>query len=387
MAGVLLHDGRRTGHLGWLVRSVSSGAASGSVMSPFSTPRVAQPRNPSGREVAQAVSGAGGEVIFDPTTHAFSLTGINKRDFYDTWELWGPSGEGLDSSARQVEHVERVYLRQDELGAPHLAPTVTLDSPAGLAAAQALATARVARGLDRGTWQALAGTRSFWASGAGLDAFVGSLAALRSPTWVLTVVNEIVVDNTPDLVATEAFEGLLRTVHSLSTRARVIIANADLAGLPAVAAGADSIGSGWDRSQRTFDPDYFRIDSDPGIRIPASYVTQGRLAAVLRRDAANAIERWNSAQAAVIRGGPMPPSDQAEWFFHIEKLAELLDEVDSRTTRRERVDQLRQTYDTSAAHFDTLIAALPGVVSDRDKRTWCENPRAVLEAYASAEGL
>jgi enoyl-CoA hydratase len=27
------------------------------------------------------------------------------------------------------------------------------------------------------------------------------------------------------------------------------------------------VGTGWDRSQRTFDPDYFRVDSDPGIRV------------------------------------------------------------------------------------------------------------------------
>jgi hypothetical protein len=76
------------------------------------------------------------------------------------------------------------------------------------------------------------------------------LAALRAPTWVITVVNEFVIDHVPDLSDTAAFAGLCRTIHSLSERSRVILAHADLAGLIGVASGCDTIGSGWDRSMR-----------------------------------------------------------------------------------------------------------------------------------------
>lgn len=387
MAGLLLHDGRRTGHLGWCVRAVSGGSATGAFISPFSTPRLAKPRNPSGTDLAAAVAGAGGEVIFDPTTHALLLPGTNKRDFYDTWELWGPSGIGLDDPNRQIEHIERVFGRQRDLGAPLLAPTLPLDSSVGADATHALETARVARGLDRACWQSLAGTRTFWASGSRLDAYVGTLAALRAPVWVLTVVNEVVVDNVPDLTNAAAFEGLCRTVHSLSQRARVIIAYADFSGLPAVAAGADSLGTGWDRSQRTFDPSYFRVNSDPGIRIPASYVTQGGISSVLRRDTANAIERWDARLAPVLRGGPMPPSDQAEWFHHLEQLTQSSAAIARQPSRGDRVAWLRAHYEGAATHYDSLIAGLPSIVRARDKSAWCENPLEVLRRYAVAEGL
>src|SRR5690606_5279055 len=143
----------------------------------------------------------------------------------------------------------------------------------------------------------LVGTRRFWASGADLDAYVGQLAALSAPTWVVTVANEVVLDHVPSMADIEAFSGLCRTIHSLSLRSRVIIAHADFAGLVAVASGADTVGTRWDRLQKTFDPNSFKLNSDPGIRIPASYVPRGQLMSILRRDPADAIVRWNAARA------------------------------------------------------------------------------------------
>lgn len=111
----------------------------------------------------------------------------------------------------------------------------------------------------------------------------------------------------PDFCDQSAFGGLLRTVRSLTERPRVILSFADYFGRSAIAAGADTIRTGWDRGMRTFDLATFHIESDPGIRIPAPYVTQVGLHAVLRRDAAKAIERWNAAEALRIRGGSLPP--------------------------------------------------------------------------------
>lgn len=146
---------------------------------------------------------------------------------------------------------------------------------------------------------------------------------------MLTVVNDIVADNIPDLADTEAFAGLLRTVHSLSQRSRVILCHADLAGLPAVAAGASDVGGGWDRGMRFFDRESFRLSS-PGIRIPASYVTQGGLGAVLRRDTGDAMTRLlGEPGAAPLRGGPMPVNDAAERTHHLRQLNTLVDRVDA----------------------------------------------------------
>lgn len=387
MSGVLIHDGRRIGHRKWCVEAVSAGSADGVVLNPFATPRVAEPRHPSASDLAQALRDAKGEVIFDAMTHALFLPSSNKRDFYDSWELWGLAGANLESAAHQLAHVERVFDRQSQVGAPHLAPTLQLNSPQSSDAYVARDLARVARGLDRDCWQSLVGTRSFWSSGPRLDAYVGSLASLRAPVWMITVANELVVDHVPDLTDTAAFAGLCRTVHSLSLRSRVIIAYGDFAGLPAVAAGADTVGSGWDRAQRTFDPRAFRVDSDPGIRIPASYVTQGGLNSVLRRDTAEAIERWNPGRARAIRGGPLPPSDQAQRMHHLLQLRSAVQQITAANSRQARVDELRNRYRAAAVDYDSLIADLRPLVREADKTAWVSNPAGALEAYANSEGL
>lgn len=388
MSGVLIHDGRRIGHRKWCVEAISSGSADGVVLNPFATPRVAEPRHPSASDMAHAVRGARGEVVFDAMTHALFLPATNKRDFYDAWELWGQSGPSLDGRGQQLAHVERVFDRQGQIGAPNLAPTLQLHSPQSPDAYLVRDMARVARGLDADCWQSLVGTRAFWAAGAQLDAYVGSLAALRAPVWMITVANELVADHVPDLTAIEAFAGLCRTVHSLSLRSRVVVAYGDFAALPAVAAGADTVGSGWDRGQRTFDPLAFRVDSDPGIRIPASYVTQGGLNSVLRRDTAEAIERWDPARARGIRGGQMPPSDQAQRMHHLFQLRSAVGQIDGAgSVRGARVDELRSRYRSASTDFDDLIADLPRIVREADKAAWVSNPAAVLEMYAASEGL
>lgn len=388
MSGVLIHDGRRIGHRKWCLDAIDLGSADGVILTPFSTPRVAEPRYPSASDMAQDVRNVGGEVIFDSMTHAATLQSSNKFDFYNAWELWGPDGMDLEGPTRQLAHVERVFERQSQIGAPLLAPTLQLRSPQAPAAHVALGMARIAHGLDKGTYQSLVGTRQFWASGTYLDAYVGSLVALRAPVWIVTVANEIVADQVPDLENTDAYAGLCRTVHSLSLRSRVIVAYADFAGLPAVAAGADTVGSGWDRAQRTFDPLAFKVDSDPGIRIPASYVTQGGLNSVLRRDSAEAIERWNASEARRIRGGQMPPSDQAQRLHHLQQLRAAVGQVDAAgPNKKDRVDELRRRYRVAAADYDRLIAALRPIVRESDKTAWATNQSAALEAYAASEGF
>lgn len=388
MSGVLIHDGRRGGHRKWCVDAITSGHADGVVLTPFATPRIAQPRHPSASDLAQAVRNVSGEVILDPMTHALLLPGTNKRDFYDGWELWGPAGVTLEGAAAQLAHIERVFDRQSQVGAPHLTPTLQLQSPHSPEAYRARDIARVARGLDRDCWQSLVGTRSFWASGPHLDAYVGILAALRAPVWVVTLANELVASQVPDLAATDAYAGLCRTVHSLSLRSRVIVAFGDYAGLPAVVAGADTVGSGWDRGQRTYDPLAFRENLDEGPRIPAAYVTQGGLNSVLRRDTAEAIERWDAAQAFRIRGGAMPPSDNAERMHHLQQLRSAVQQVNAAgSSRRARVDELRDRYRIARSDYDCLIAGLPRIVRESDREAWALNPSNILEAYAASEGL
>lgn len=343
------------------------------------------PRCASGADFAQLVRNVAGEVVFDAMTHARLLPRTNKLDHYDTWELWGSEGAGLDTPQRRLQHIERVFERQRELRAPYLAPTMQLDMPQTAATNHVIATALTAKGLQHDCWQSLAATRSFWRTGHRLDDFVGRLASLRAPVWVITVTNELVMDSTLDVSDAAAFAGLCRTIHSLSERSRVILTYADFAGLIGVAAGADTIGTGWDRAMRVFDPNAFHIASDDTIRIPASYVTQGGLTAVLRRDTADAIERWNRDMAAVIRGGPMPASDQVERVHHLTVLRDLITAINTQVDRRSRVQRLRHQYDSAGQYFDTLIGALPRIVQPSDKRIWRDSPLEALRAYAVDE--
>ena len=266
---------------------------------------------------------------------------------------------------------------------------MTLDSPLGQTAEFALRTAELARGLVPTCWQSLAGSRSFWGAGADLDAYVGQLASLRAQCWVVTVVNSMVVDNAPDLSDTEAFAGLLRTIHSLSERGRVIVCHSDYAGLPAVAAGASDVGAGWDRAMRYFDPRSFQLKS-AGIQIPASYVTQGGLAAVLRRDTGDAITRvLGESTATTLRGGPMPADDMAERTHHLQQLRRAVELVHAHgTIRPERVRELREFYERGITEFDALLARLPRTtLQDNSRIRWLDQPYAVLRSYATAEGL
>lgn len=387
MAGLLIHDGRRIGHLGWCIEAVRARRADGIIVSPFSTPRLSIPRHPSAADLVGSVRDAGGEVIFDATTHARLLPECNRTDFYDGWDLWGSRQPALDSTASMVAHVETVFARQDSLRCPRLAPTVIVSSPHHDTASVALEMAGIARGLDSNCWQSLVGTRRFWASGADLDAYVGQLAALSAPTWVVTVANEVVLDHVPSMADIEAFSGLCRTIHSLSLRSRVIIAHADFAGLVAVASGADTVGTGWDRGQKTFDPNSFKLNSDPGIRIPASYVTQGQLMSVLRRDTADAIERWNAARARMIRGAAMPRSEQEQRFHHLQQLRSVVLEINESADRKDRVDVLRSRYEDAVNIYNELLSSVPGFVKATDRDSWAVKPLAVLRHYALNEGL
>ncbi len=383
---VLIQDGRRSGHLKWATEAIQRNCADGAIINSFCTPRIPLTRQRDASAVVAAL-GDRSEVIFDPMTHARLMNGTNRTDLYQTWGLWGSAGVGLDTTERRLEHVERVFLRQDELQLPKLAPSLALNSSRSVEADQAIETARVARGLDRGCYQTLVGTASFFASGADLDAYVGRLAGLRASTWVLT----FVPDSSPNLVAdlaasTQSLVGWLRTIHSLSVRSRVIVQNCDFLGLLAAAAGADTVGSGWDRGMKVFDVGGYQV-STPTPRRPASYVTQKGLVAVLRRSIADDIQRLDSDVAEELRGGPMPGDDARQRLHHLRAIRDLVADVFRINDRRESVSILRGIYVSAKGNYDWLDKQIPSLISSTDKDTWLNHPLSALEGYAKAERI
>lgn len=389
MSGVLIHDSLIVGHRKWSKTAVENGHAAGMIVTPFATPRIAADKHPNAATLADDMQELKGRFIFDPMTHVGRLPTTTRREFYDQWDLWPDASLSLSTASSRADHVERVFEVQDDLQAPYLTPTVQLSNPLSADADIALELGRAGSGLHPRAWQSLAGTKQFWSSGAALDGYVGSLATLRSPVWLVTLMNDFVVDGEPDLSDVEAYRGLCRTVRSLSKRARVIICHSDYAGLPAVAAGADTIGSGWHRQQRTFDPmaSAWHLDSNPGVRRQAENVTQGQLHAVLRRDTADQIVRWDGARADTIRGGPMPPSANSERFHHLRQLTSVVTAINKEPTPQRRFAALRERYAAAAREFDDLISAPAVAVKSHDKEVWNIAPAAVLDAYGHDEGF
>jgi hypothetical protein len=139
---------------------------------------------------------------------------------------------------------------------------------------------------------------------------------------------------------------------------------------------------------RYFDPQSYQATSN-GIQIPASYVTQGGLAAVLRRDAADAIARLGDPPASALRGGPLPQDDAAERVHHLRQVNNLVQMVAVHGGNRSaRVAQLKDFYEHAVASFDVLIANLPrATLNDNHRRRWSDEPYAALRSYAEAERL
>jgi len=241
-------------------------------------------------------------------------------------------------------------------------------------------------GSDAMVYQALVGNRTFFSSGADLDAHIGRLTSLRAPVWFVTLANDAVTDGTPNAVPVDAFSGWLRTIHSLSARSRVVALHSDFAGLLAVVAGADTIGSGWDRGMRFFDPSSFRVTA-PSPRRAASYVTQRGLMGVHRRVLAEDLDRLNPAWAAQLRPGPMPADEERARWHHLGVLRTLVDDISAQPTRRDRVQYLRTAYDDARANLSTVAASIPRSISAADVTAWVDQPFAALEDYARAEGL
>lgn len=382
---LLIQDGRRGGHLKWTAEAIQRKAADGAIISTFCTPRVPRPRQ---RDAAAAVEALGNsEVILDPMTHARLLSGTNKLEDYETWGLWGASGVGLNNNSRRIEHVERVFERQSELGLPRLAPTLAVGSASSAEADQALETARIARGLDRQCYQSFVGTVDLFASGAALDAHVGRLAGLRANTWMITLVHPASTNIVGDLAAaTTALSGWLRTIHSLSSRSRIIVQNVDFLGLLAAAAGADTVGSGWDRSMKVFDSGSYQLSSG-SPRIPASYVTQKGLLGVLRRTLADDIQRLDPQRAEALRGGPMPATDAHQRVHHLQTVRSLVADVYQIRNQVDSVAILRNIYQEALNEYSWIDDQIPGIVPVADRDVWVGNPLRALEEYAKGEGI
>jgi hypothetical protein len=380
MSPLLLHDSGRSGKVGWAETAIRNGAALGMILTPFQTPRQAVPRRDSAANCRMAIEAVGGEVFFDPMTHGVFAPGANAFDVYDGWSLW-PGQRGVRTSSTLLGHVDRAVRRARELGVQLLSPTLSLDAPAGREAE--LAVEMAARSIqDEPAYISIVGSESFWSAGAALDAYVGELVSLRPAGWSVLVTRPALRQPTPGLDPAEV-AGVCRTVHSLSRRGAPLIAShADLGGLPAVAAGATRLGSGWDLRHRVCAHDSFRSAS--GVRRAAQRVTHRGLLAWLKRDEA---ERLLAADAVTSRGlvqGTLPADFNAGWLHHLHCVSNRASRVAAAGSRQDRVNRLRSMYADARRSFIRVTAAAGPL--EADQRQWIDPLAAGVEMYAAGEG-
>jgi hypothetical protein len=382
---VLIEDSPRSFQAGWIAEAVQDGISTGAVLSPFATPWSSPGgpgRKPGVRARTRELQTNGVEVWFDPTSHALQMGGVGDFRYYDGYDLWGGPRGDLTTQAFRQEHVRKVFGIQDALGVQHLAPTILLHTGLSGTSANALELAREAIAQDPGCWLSVAGTPPFWASAGALDAHVGAVAGLEPAGWFLTVVRP--VTTVPVEADPEEVHGLCRTVRAVSEDAPVHISHGDLAGLPAVAAGARSVGSGWDKRQRVCSyADYAARIPGPGGGGWYERATLEALVGSLSTNEAALLGTRDAALAARLGGLPPAPGPKEAFLHHVGALHRLVARLSSEADPERRYRDLLAMYARAAAEWPGVHAVTS---CDMGADDWVRNPAAGLTRYGHTEG-
>lgn len=380
---ILIEDSPRN-CAAWAARAVKDDLVQGHTINPWATPWVKAPnRKRTAGATASLIGSAGGEIWFDPLTHALQMSNVGDYRYYDEYSLW-PSVRGkLDTEGARRAHVRRVFSVQDELGARHLAPTILLHHSESSTSESALRLAESAVSEDPNCWLSIAGTAPFWSGSNDLDAHIGALSQLQPRGWFVTVVRPHWL--LPAAASPEEIHGHCRTVRALSEYAPVHLSHGDLAGLPAVAAGASSLGTGWDQRQRVCSMAAFaerdEVDPDGGGGGWFKRVTFEGLAGLLKRGEAELLERRDPRLARTLGTLP-PPGPQEAFQAHVRALIRLMNEIagPDHATRYRRLNAL---YRAAAGHWPTVRDLTS---SDLDASDWVTNFSAGLRLYGAEEG-
>lgn len=381
---VYIQDGAVNGHALWSEQALAENVADGVIISPFFTPLTPRRGHATAEVFSQRVRDHGGSVVVDATTHGVSLPGTNNWTNYNTWALWqGPRGD-LSTAGYRKAHVETTFDRQDELGVQRLTPTVALDNPVGADADVALALADEGKAADSHAWQSLAGRRGFWLS-ADLDNYVGAIQQIRSPVWFLTLIRDK-SDYPPDMTESAQMAAFCRTVDSLSRRSRVVVCHADLFGLPAVAAGASSVGTGWHTKQRLCSPATFQTNDPDQIRRQAKWFTYLGLVARLHNNESQTLVSQDAARAAALYNGRIVDVGKDIRLHHLSVVQGLVATVSGWPSKQEKVAALRSIYEDAASELDDLAGKYSRAFTTQ-RVAHIDGSFEGLQAYATAEGI
>ena len=341
---ILIQDSARNNLPGWTERAVKAGAAEGAVLSPFSSPVNGNGYKIDASAVAKRITDAGGQFWFDATTHALQMPQVGDFRYYDQWDLWSGARGNLDQEADQRDHIKRVFEVQKSLSSPYLAPTVLLHSAQSQTSQRAiqLSTLAIEEAEGHPVWISIVGDTHFWAAQGELDAHIGALDQLEPAGWFITVVRPQA--SVPVPAHADEVAGVMRTVYALSQDRPVVMGHGDLAGLPAIAAGASTLGTGWDIRQRVCAySDYAARaaggDGGQWYQRPTLEVLLGDM----KPNEYQVFRSQNLKYAEALTQGSLPAGPENAFRHHAEVLSLISDELNA-LSGEARVRALRNRY-------------------------------------------
>lgn len=377
---IWVEDTARNALAAWAGEAHVRGLVEAAVLSPFCTPRVKDWKQ-SGSETVDRLRDAGVEVWFDPETHALQMPAVGFFRYYQSWDLWAGQSGALETEAEMRDHVRRVYAIQDELGTPHLAPTILLHSAQSPTSQRALDLSRIAVQEDSGCRLSIAGDATFWGGGTLLDGHIGALAQLAPSGWFLTVCRQY--GAVPAPVIPGEVHGLCRTVRALGDETPVHVSHGDLAGLPALAAGGASLGTGWDSRQKVSAySSYAAPDPDAeGGQWFSQATHQGLVACLVRGDAQVLADR-DAVLSSRLLPGTVPPLPKDAWMHHASVLNRLSGAL--ALPHADAYHALKAMYESALVEWP-IAAGVIGIASR--EVAWITPLLVGLEAYGGTEGF
>ncbi|QPK83922.1 hypothetical protein G7Y29_03785 [Corynebacterium qintianiae] len=352
MMGIFISDTARNNLASWTINGLDGGYAAGAYLSPFTSPVASNRFKKSAADIAEQIRNAGGEFWFDPMSYVLGMPHAGDFRHYDTWNLWSGTRGDVSSQESRRDHIDRVYKVQESLGSPKLAPSVLVSYPDNQLSQQALELSQEAMESDQSAWLTIAGDQHFWSEGAVLDAHVGALDQLEPAGWLL-VVGRSDSSMPPAATANEIF-GLMRTTYALSQDRPVRVAFGDLAALPAVAAGAEGICTGWDLRQRICA--YKDFEERGGDQSGGGWYNRptlrGLMGGLTKREYETLLSE-NADLAARLTPGAISPKIEPAFKHHAETLGAVISEL-LELCGRTRVEALRDRYILAYPEWDKV---------------------------------
>lgn len=344
---VFFQDTARNNLISWTQAAVADGYGIGAVLSPFASPVDANGFKKSAADTSELIRGAGGEFWLDSMTYALDMPRAGDFRHYAEWPLWRSSRGELSSTAEYHDHAQRVLRVQMDLGGTPLAPSVLVSYPDTPQSQKALHLTAEALSIEPRAWATVAGDQQFWTSGAELDAHVGALDQLEPAGWLVVVVRSDT--SMPPAATPEEVFGLMRTAYALSQDRPVRVAFGDAAALPALAAGAEALGTGWDMRQRICAyQDFEERLADPGGGGWYQRPTLAGLLGGLTTREYQVLVSEDATLAASLSPGTIGPRPQQAFRHHAQVLTGIGDEL-RLLAGRDRAALLRDRYRAASA--------------------------------------